>query len=35
VFYRFGDDWISLLGIRRRAEDTYDGVPDEAAGAPA
>ncbi len=23
VFYRFGDGWISLLGIRRRAEDTY------------
>lgn len=31
VFYRFGEDWISLLGIRRRAEDTYDGVPDAAA----
>jgi mRNA-degrading endonuclease RelE of RelBE toxin-antitoxin system len=35
VFYRFGEDWISLLGIRRRAEDTYDGVPDETADAPA
>ena len=34
VFYRFGEDWISLLGIRRRAEDTYDGVPDEAADVP-
>jgi mRNA-degrading endonuclease RelE of RelBE toxin-antitoxin system len=34
VFYRFGEDWISLLGIRRRQEDTYDGVPDEAADAP-
>jgi len=28
LFYRFGEKWISLLGIRRRAEDTYDGVPD-------
>jgi mRNA-degrading endonuclease RelE of RelBE toxin-antitoxin system len=27
VFYRFGENWISLLGIRRRAEDTYDSVP--------
>lgn len=27
VFYRFGDDWISLLGLRRRQEDTYDGLP--------
>ncbi len=35
VFYRFGEEWISLLGIRRRAEDTYDGVPDAAADAPA
>ena len=34
VFYRFGEDWISLLGIRRRQEDTYDGVPDEAADVP-
>lgn len=34
VFYRFGEDWISLLGIRRRQEDTYDGVPDAAADAP-
>lgn len=33
VFYRFGEDWISLLGIRRRAEDTYDGMPDEASAA--
>lgn len=31
VFYRFGEDWISLLGIRRRQEDTYDSAPDEAA----
>jgi mRNA-degrading endonuclease RelE of RelBE toxin-antitoxin system len=30
VFYRFGEDWLSLLGIRRRQEDTYNGVPDEA-----
>jgi superfamily I DNA/RNA helicase/mRNA-degrading endonuclease RelE of RelBE toxin-antitoxin system len=29
VFYRFGDGWISLLGIRRRQEDTYDDVPDQ------
>jgi len=29
VFYRFGDDWVSLLGIRRRAEDTYATIPDE------
>jgi len=34
VFYRFGGDWISLLGIRRRAEDTYEGVPGEAAEPP-
>lgn len=34
VFYRFGEDWISLLGIRRRQEDTYDDLPD-AAAAPA
>ncbi|MDP1917104.1 MAG: 3'-5' exonuclease [Myxococcales bacterium] len=34
VFYRFGDDWISLLGIRRRAEDTYDAMPDATADAP-
>jgi len=30
VFYRFGDDWISLLGLRRRREDTYDGLPADA-----
>lgn len=35
LFYRFGDDWISLLGIRRRAESTYDRVPDDTADAPA
>lgn len=29
VFYRFGDDWISLLGLRRRREDTYDGLPSD------
>ncbi len=34
LFYRYGDDWISLLGLRRRQEDTYDGVPDEAAEPP-
>jgi mRNA-degrading endonuclease RelE of RelBE toxin-antitoxin system len=27
VFYRFGDDWVSLLGVRRRQEGTYDGLP--------
>lgn len=27
VFYRFGDDWVSLLGVRRRQEDTYREVP--------
>ena len=27
LFYRFGEDWVSLLGVRRRQEDTYDGVP--------
>lgn len=27
VFYQFGDSWVSLLGIRRRREDTYDNVP--------
>lgn len=30
VFYRFGEDWISLLGVRRRREDTYDGLPADA-----
>lgn len=29
VFYRFGEGWISLLGIRRRQEDTYDGLPSD------
>ena len=29
VFYRFGDDWVNLLGVRRRKEDTYRGIPDE------
>lgn len=28
VFYRYGDDWVSLLGVRRRSEDTYEGVPE-------
>ena len=27
VFYRFGEDWVSLLGLRRRKEDTYRGMP--------
>jgi len=26
VFYRFGDDWVCLLGVRRRREDTYAAV---------
>ena len=26
VFYQFGDSWVSLLGIRRRREDTYNNV---------
>ena len=28
VFYRFGDDWVSLLGVRRRREDTYRAMPE-------
>ena len=28
VFYRFGDDWVCLLGVRRRKEDTYRDVPE-------
>lgn len=27
VFYQFGDDWVSLLGIRRRNEATYSELP--------
>lgn len=27
VFYRFGDDWVSLLSIRKRDESTYDALP--------
>lgn len=34
VFYRFGEDWVSLLGVRRRAEDTYQAVPQEIAPPP-
>lgn len=30
VFYSFGDEWVCLLGVRRRAEDTYEGMPDAA-----
>ena len=26
VFYRYGESWISLLGVRRRREDTYKGI---------
>ena len=33
VFYRFGEDWVCLLGVRRRREDTYRAVP-EAGEAP-
>ncbi len=33
VFYRFGEDWVSLLGVRRRREDTYRAMP-EAESAP-
>lgn len=29
VFYQFGDSWVSLLGIRRRREDTYNNIPAE------
>ena len=28
IFYRFGDDWVSLLGVRRRTERTYANLPD-------
>ncbi|MEW6732741.1 MAG: 3'-5' exonuclease [Acidobacteriota bacterium] len=28
VFYRFGDEWVCLLGVRRRREDTYDELPE-------
>ncbi|MCB9759435.1 MAG: UvrD-helicase domain-containing protein [Alphaproteobacteria bacterium] len=28
VFYRFGEDWVSLLGVRRRREDTYRAMPE-------
>jgi len=28
VFYRFGEDWVSLLGIRKRKEDTYRAIPE-------
>lgn len=27
VFYKFGDTWVSLIGVRRRQENTYDGMP--------
>jgi superfamily I DNA/RNA helicase/mRNA-degrading endonuclease RelE of RelBE toxin-antitoxin system len=30
VFYRFGEDWVSLLSVRRRQEDTYEGLPSDA-----
>lgn len=28
VFYQFGEDWVCLLGVRRRREDTYRAVPE-------
>ena len=28
VFYRFGEDWVSLIGVRRRKEDTYRAMPE-------
>ena len=34
VFYQFGDEWVSLLGIRRRSEDTYSAMP-AGSGSPA
>ena len=34
VFYRFGDDWVSLLGVRRRTERTYANLPDAPTAAP-
>jgi len=33
VFYSFGEDWVCLLGVRRRQEDTYRVIP-EAGDAP-
>lgn len=27
VFYRFGEEWVCLLGVRRRNEDTYSKMP--------
>lgn len=32
VFYSFGDDWVSLLGVRKRQEDTYRTMPESAPG---
>lgn len=29
VFYRFGADWVCLLGVRPRREDTYVNIPQE------
>lgn len=28
VLYQFGEEWISLLGLRRRSEATYERLPD-------
>lgn len=30
IFYRFGDTWVRLLGIRQRDDDTYKGLSGEA-----
>jgi DNA helicase IV/mRNA-degrading endonuclease RelE of RelBE toxin-antitoxin system len=29
IFYRFGDTWVRLLGVRQRDKDTYKGTPGE------
>lgn len=34
VFYRFGEDWVCLLGVRRRAEDTYHALPEAGPSSP-
>lgn len=34
VFYQFGDEWISLLGIRRRNEATYEALPEGSGSGP-
>lgn len=32
VFYSFGDDWVSLLGVRKREKNTYRAIPDPTPG---